>query len=81
MDQITWTIGGRTYTGAQMANEGKVHWPYLEAAILTVSKPGGLSVGRHEVEVGFRWRASYMGAPPDGDLGPRIFKKTMVLMG
>jgi hypothetical protein len=81
MDKITWTISGRTFTHEQLGKEPNVHWPYLEPAILTASKPGGLSIGVHEVEVAYSYRASYMGSGPDGDIGPRVFKKKMVLMG
>ncbi len=79
-DQITWTVGGTTYTREQMAKASDVHWPFLEPAILTVSKPGGLKPGLHDVEVAYSYRASYMGALPDGLIGPRISKKRMLLI-
>lgn len=64
-DQITWTIGGKTYEQAELANYGNVNWPLLEPAILTVRKPGGLGQGTHEVEVAYTYSASYM--PPAMD--------------
>lgn len=59
-DQITVTIGGKTYTQEAMRTIGDVQWPISEAAILTVAKPGGLKPGVHEVEVGWGHASSYM---------------------
>ncbi len=59
-DQITVTIGGKTYTQEEMKKIGNVQWPISEAAILTVAKPGGLNPGLHEVEVGWGHAASYI---------------------
>jgi hypothetical protein len=59
-DQITVTIGGKTYTQEAMKKIGDVQWPISEAAILTVAKPGGLKAGMHEVEIGWGHAASYM---------------------
>jgi hypothetical protein len=59
-DRISVTVGGRTYTQEQMKTTTEVQWPISEAAILTVSKPGGLKPGLHEVEVGWGHAASYM---------------------
>ncbi len=59
-DQITVTIGGKSYTQEEMKKIGNVQWPISEAAILTVAKPGGLNPGLHEVEVGWGHAASYI---------------------
>jgi hypothetical protein len=59
-DQITVTIGGKTYTQEAMRGISNVQWPISEAAILTVAKPGGLKPGVHEVEIGWGHAASYM---------------------
>lgn len=59
-EQITVTIGGRTYTQEAMKAITDVQWPVSEAATLTVAKPGGLTPGAHEVEVGWGHAASYM---------------------
>lgn len=64
-DQITWTIGGHVYAQAELKNYGDVHWSLLEPAILTISKPGGLTTGLHDVEVEFAYSSSYM--PPAMD--------------
>lgn len=65
---ILWTLGKRTFTLAELAAAVDVRWPFEEAAILTVPKPGGLAVGMHDVGVTLAFRASYM--PPD--MGPWI---------
>jgi hypothetical protein len=62
-DQVTVTIGGKTYTQEDMKKIGDVQWPVSEAAILTVAKPGGLKPGLHEVEIGWGHRTSYIGVP------------------
>ena len=66
-DQITWTVGGRTFEQANLTNHPDVHWSSLEPAILTVRKPGGLKPGIHDVEVSYQYSASYL--PPRMDLG------------
>jgi hypothetical protein len=78
--QITWTISGKTYAQADLAKYSDVHWPLTEPAILTISKPGGLKLGVHEVEASYAYSASYM--PPAMDLGfPAKDKRKMVLAG
>jgi hypothetical protein len=78
--QITWTIGGKTYAQADLAKYSDVNWPYLEPAILTVSKPGGLKLGIHEVELTYSYVASYI--PPDMDSKRLVTsKRKMVLAG
>ena len=59
-DQITVTIGGKTYTQEEMKKTADVQWSISEPAILTVVKPGGLKPGLHEVEIGWGHAASYM---------------------
>ena len=50
-NQITWTIGDRTYTQDELQTATNVHWHWTEPATLTVSKPGGLRPGNHKVRV------------------------------
>jgi hypothetical protein len=77
-DQITWTISGRTFSQAELDKASDVNWPYLEPAVLTVSKPGGLKLGFHEVEVSYQYSASYM--PPAMDPRTVTGKRRMVLV-
>ena len=94
-DQVSVTIGGKTYTQEEMKTTSDVQWPVYEAAVLTVSKPGGLKPGLHEVEIGWGHAASYIpvemaGIPrrpeaPDVDAAmrgmlPFIEKRTLVLV-
>jgi hypothetical protein len=77
-DKITWTIAGKTYAQADLENHSDVIWPLWEPAILTVSKPGGLKIGSHEVEASYAWVMSYI--PPMADARPRTDKRKMVLV-
>lgn len=61
-DQITWTIGEKNYTQTELANYSDVHWPITERSYLKVKKPGGLTLGMHEVEVAYSYTSSYI--PP-----------------
>jgi hypothetical protein len=67
-DDVLWTLGSKTLTLAELEAASDVRWPFDEPAVLTVPKPGGLSVGVHDVHVKLAFRASYI--PPD--VGPLI---------
>jgi hypothetical protein len=75
-DQITVTVGGRTYTQEAMKTIVDVQWPISEAAVLTVARPGGLKPGVHDVEIGWGHAASYMpmemGAMPRRPQSPNL---------
>ncbi len=75
-EAVTVTIGGRTYTQDEMEKTGNVQWQKYEPAILTIAKPGGLSLGVHKVTVNWSHRTSYLGPNPtaprhtgDADVG------------
>jgi hypothetical protein len=78
-DQITWIIDGKSYAQDDLPDYPNVQWSCLEPAILQVSKPGGLPLGVHDVEVQILFSTSYL--PPRMDLGftSEPFKRTMVL--
>jgi len=78
-DQITWWVDGKSYAQAELSEHPDVHWSSLNPAILQVSKPGGLELGIHEVEVEIIYSTSYL--PPRLDLGFRRepYKRRMVL--
>jgi len=65
-DQVTWTVDGKAYEQTELAERGDVHWGNMDAAILTVRKPGGLDLGIHEVDVTYAHSTSYL--PPRIDL-------------
>jgi hypothetical protein len=75
-DQIRFTVGNHTYTLDELANLTDVRWPFQEAAILTVSKPGGLKTGMHDVQVVQKTRVSYMPVQPS----VYTFRKKMTLV-
>jgi hypothetical protein len=59
-DDIRWTLGGRTFTGDELAEAAEARWPFEEPAVLTVDRPGGLEPGLHDVHVSITWRWSYI---------------------
>jgi hypothetical protein len=59
-DDVRWTLGGRTFTGSELAEATDARWPFEEPAILTVDKPGGLEPGLHDIQVSITWRWSYI---------------------
>ena len=61
-DQITWTISGKTYKQTDFPNHKDVQWPNYEPAVLNISKPGGLKLGIHDVEVTY--------SPTETELAP-----------
>jgi hypothetical protein len=63
-EAIAVTIGGKTYTQDEMTHIGNVQWQKTEPAILTITKPGGLKLGVHQVTVNWSHRTSYMGPDP-----------------
>ncbi len=77
-DQITWTIGGKTYTQTELQNYPEINWQKYEPAVLNVSKPGGLELGIHEVEVTYGYITSYMRAA-DNWLTTRTYTRKMTL--
>ncbi len=59
-DVPLWTLGGSTYTLAELWESDGVRWPLEEAAIVTVPFEGGLPDGVHEVSIDLRLRMSYI---------------------
>ena len=58
--QMTLTVGGHTYTFAELAKAKEARWFFGDPATLTVQKPGGLTPGMHTVELGLFIRNSYV---------------------
>ncbi|MCI1020433.1 sugar phosphate isomerase/epimerase [Microbacterium sp. C5A9] len=59
-DVPLWTLGGETYTLAQLWDGDDVRWQLDEAATVTVPFEGGLPDGIHEVSIELRLRMSYI---------------------
>src|SRR4051812_10530595 len=57
-----WTLQGRTFTYDELRRTTDVRWQLDELATITVPKPGGLSVGVHDLEVTVFLRRPYF--PP-----------------
>jgi hypothetical protein len=78
--QIAWIIDGKRFEQDDLQNHPDVQWSSLTPAILQVSKPGGLPLGIHDVEVKIAFSASYL--PPRMDLAftREPYKRRMVLV-
>lgn len=63
-NRIRLTIGGRTYALDKLAGLKHVRWQWLDPAILTIYKSGGLKPGVHDVRVAELLRISYMPVQP-----------------
>jgi len=53
-------LGGREFTLTELREAVDQRWELDEAAIVRVVKPGGLTIGVHEITVGVRIRQSYI---------------------
>ena len=73
-----WTLGGRTYSEAELAESEELRWPFEEPAVLTVDRPGGLEPGLHDVEVKITWRWSYI--PEEMQPTTSVSSRTLVLV-
>lgn len=48
---MTVTINGRTFTFEEMVGNTEIHWDFGDVALLHIKRPGGLSLGEHDVAV------------------------------
>ncbi len=62
--QIKCGFNGKTYEQTELNKLSDVRWQWLEPATLTVSKPGGLKPGWHNVTVATTTYISYMPSQP-----------------
>ena len=60
-DQLTFTVGGNTYTFEEMETMTTLRWEFGEKATVFVPLKGGFPLGFHRVEVTVAIRISYMG--------------------
>jgi hypothetical protein len=54
------TLHGNTYTLDQMETEYDDRWEFGEEGLLTVQHPGGLTAGKHQIELSPSLRISYL---------------------
>jgi hypothetical protein len=59
-EQMTVTIGGKTYPYSQLEDEPVAKWEFGEVGIVTVRKPGGLKPGDHKFSVRQHMKISYV---------------------
>lgn len=60
-DQMTFTVGGETYTFEEMETITDLRWEFGEKATIYVNCPGGIFLGTHKVDIMISIRVSYMG--------------------
>jgi len=60
-EALTFSVGGETFTFAEMATMTQHRWEYGEKATVFAPMPGGIPLGMHRVEVTVAIRVSYMG--------------------
>jgi hypothetical protein len=77
-EQVRWTLSGRTFTTAELAQASETRWPFEETAVLTVDKPGGLEPGLHDVAVAITWRWSYI--PVERQPTTNVSERKLVLV-
>jgi hypothetical protein len=71
-------LGARSFSTDELAQQAELRWPFEEAAILTVDKPGGLEPGLHQVQVSVTWRWSYI--PVEFQPTTNISERKLVLV-
>lgn len=57
---IRFSVRGRTWTLDEMETEYTDRWNFGEKALVTVVRDGGLTPGRHKVQLSERIRVSYL---------------------
>jgi len=63
-EDILFLVRGKSWTLAELENEGEERWEMGEVATLRVRKPGGLSNGKHQLELAEQMRISYLPFSP-----------------
>ena len=59
-EDMTVTVGDKTYPLAQLENEPEAKWEFGDVGILTIRKPGGLSAGSHTLQLHQHLKISYV---------------------
>ncbi len=75
-NQVDTGFNGKNYKQSELEKLDNVRWQWGEPATLTVSKPGGLKPGFHNVTVVVKERISYMPTIPS----VRTFRAKLVLV-
>ena len=61
-DSLIFEYNGFEYSREELFDT-KIYWQFREPLIVKVRKPGGLSLGYHDVSFQFGWVLNYNGAP------------------
>ena len=75
-DKVMAGFNGKNYKQSELEKLDNVRWQFGEPATLTVSKPGGLKPGFHNVTVVVKERISYMPTIPS----VRTFRAKLVIV-
>jgi hypothetical protein len=59
-EQISLSISGKTLPLTEVENDPVTKWEFGDVGILTVNKPGGLSVGNHTIQLYQHVRTPYI---------------------
>ena len=77
-DELIYEYDGLEYSREEMFDLNK-YWRHHDTLIVKIKKPGGLSIGYHDVTMQFGWVLNYNGEPEkefDGNgLGNSFFEK------
>jgi hypothetical protein len=65
-DKIRLTVNGKSYTLDGLETEYEAKWEMGDVATVSVELPGGLSPGKHQIELMEQLRVSYMPFPIQG---------------
>jgi hypothetical protein len=65
-ERIRVTLGERTFALDEMERDYQSRWEFGEEGTITVLKPGGLTPGRHRLELTDQLRISYLPFPLTG---------------
>jgi hypothetical protein len=75
-DQIQFVTGGKAYEQKDFQSYSNVYWPIDELGTLIVKKPGGLTLGTHDVEVSYGYSVCYSSG---NTIRPFVMQRKMCL--
>ncbi len=59
-EQMTVTVGGKTFPMTQLEDQPVAKWEFGEVGIITVAQPGGLPAGEHTLDLSQHMKISYV---------------------
>lgn len=79
-EAITFSVPGASFPVTHVPTEGTARWNFGDPATLTVSKPGGLAPGLHDIEVTECLRISYHAPTAEKRVSIARCRKRMTLV-